>query len=104
MATPMLRARQALRVIDKFERTTAESRRATQDRVTAKAQEADFESNSRGFNNSLPEEHQNGGLEPVHASSGDRTLQRPPSHTTVDIPELATRDSATVSGIIITTS
>ena len=97
MATPMLRARQALRIIDKFERVTAESRRATQDLTTARGAETDLESNSRGLNNSLPEQARSGSLEPVQESSEDRTLQRPPSHTTVDIPDLATRDSATVS-------
>lgn len=100
MATPMLRARQALRIIDKFERVTAESRRTTHDQTTAGGAETDLESNSRGLNNSLPERSRSGSLEPVQESGGERTLERPPSHTAVDIPDLATRDSATVSSSI----
>lgn len=95
MATPMLRARQALRIIDKFERATAESRRATQD-LTAGPQVEDLDSNAQGFNNSLPEQAVTGNVGPDQDSSNPRSLQRPPSHTTVDIPELATRDSARV--------
>ena len=93
----MLRARQALRIIDRFERVTAESRRATADQGTAVGPETDLESASRGLNNPVPEQTTGAFLEPVQEGHGDRTLQRPPSHTTVDIPDLATRDSATVS-------
>ena len=99
MATPMLRARQALRIIDQFDKATAESKRATRNLSTAALAGSDLDSNSRGLNNSLPETGtgRTGSLEPVHESNGERTLQRPLSYSTVDIPELATRDSASVS-------
>lgn len=95
----MLRARQAIRIIDKFEKVTAESRRAAVLPPTAEGPESDLDSNTRGLNNSLPETGVAGSssLEPVAEIPGDRALQRPSSHTTVDIPDLATRDSATVS-------
>lgn len=95
----MLRARQALRIIDRFERATAEGRGAASGRSTAgDLREADHD--SRGLNSAVPETPTSSSLEPSQNSSGQRSLQRPPSHTTVDIPELATRDSATVSLII----
>ena len=97
MATPMLRARQALRIIDRFERVTAESRRATQENAPAGLVVEDLESNSKGFNNSLPEEAHDRDEGYSQGTSDQRSLQRPPSHTTVDIPELASRDSARVS-------
>ena len=96
MATPMLRARQALRIIDRFERVTAESRRATQDLTAAEPQVEDLDNDAQGFNNSLPEQAVTGIVGPDQDSSNPRSLQKPPSHTTVDIPELATRDSARV--------
>ena len=96
MATPMLRARQALRIIDRFERVTAESRRATQENIAAGAPGESLESDSQGFNNSLPEQASHDELEHKQGPTSQRSLQRPPSHTTVDIPELATRDSARV--------
>lgn len=92
----MLRARQALRIIDRFERVTAESRRATQERASTGLVVEDLDSNTNGFNNSLPEQgHDTAGYD--QGTSDQRSLQRPPSHTTVDIPELASRDSARVS-------
>ena len=99
MATPMLRARQAIRIIDKFDRATAESKRAALNPPTAGEPVSDLDSNTRGLDNSLPETGaaRSSSLEPVADLVGERTLQRPPSHTTVDIPELASRDSATVS-------
>ena len=95
----MLRARQAIRIIDRFDRATAESKRAALNPPTAGEPVSDLDSNSRGLNNSLPETGvaRSSSLQPVPELGGDRALQRPPSHTTVDIPELATRDSATVS-------
>ena len=95
----MLRARQAIRIIDKFEKATAETKRAAVLPPTAEGPESDLDSKARGFNNSLPETGVAGdsSLESVAEIPGDRALQRPSSHTTVDIPELATRDSATVS-------
>ena len=95
MATSMLRARQALRVIDKIERATAEGK-STQ-RSAATGAGSDLESTSRGLNNSLPEGASSNNTEPSQETAGDRNLGRPPSHTTVDIPELDTLDSATVS-------
>lgn len=97
MATPMLRARQALRIIDRFERVTAESRRATQEQASAGLVVEDLDSNSKGFNNSLPEQAHDKDEGCSQGTSDLRSLQRPPSHTTVDIPELASRDSARVS-------
>jgi len=99
MATPMLRARQALRIIDRFERVTAESRRATQERASAGLVVEDFDSNSKGFNNSLPEQADDRDAGYGQGTSDQRSLQRPPSHTTVDIPELAVKDSARVSNL-----
>lgn len=95
----MLRARQALRIIDKFERAAAESKQAALGPHTAGEPVPDQDSNSTGLNNSLPETGPatSSSLEPVQELGGERTLQRPPSHTAVDIPDLATRDSATVS-------
>ena len=95
MATSMLRARQALRIIDRFERATAESRRATQELAAAEAQGQDVDRESRGLNDSIPEETLVAHSEQDYSPNG-RTLQRPPSHTTVDIPELTSRDSAKV--------
>ena len=95
MATSMLRARQALRIIDRFERATAESRRATQELAAAEAQGQDVDRESRGLNDSIPEETLSAHADQDYSRSG-RTLQRPPSHTTVDIPELTSRDSAKV--------
>lgn len=54
----------------------------------------DLDSNTQGFNSSLPEQAQNDGHGLEQSKGSPRSLQRPPSHTTVDIPELATRDSA----------
>ncbi|DBA98929.1 TPA: hypothetical protein ACH3X1_014674 [Trebouxia sp. C0004] len=96
MATPMLRARQALRIIDRIERVTAESRRATQERASAGLVVEDLDSNSKGCNNSLPEQAQDRDAGFGQGTSDQRSLQRPPSHTTVDIPELASRDSARI--------
>lgn len=98
----MLRARQALRIIDKFERATTESKQAALGPHTEGNPVSDQDSNSTGLNNTLPETGAaaSGSLEPVQELSGERTLQRPPSHTAVDIPDLATRDSATVSSSI----
>lgn len=98
MATPMLRARQALRIIDRFERATAEGRGAAPGPSTTRELSGlDREHNVRGPNSTVQETVGSGSLEPLQGSSGQRSLQRPPSHTAVDIPELATRDSATVS-------
>ncbi|KAL3135961.1 hypothetical protein ABBQ32_007005 [Trebouxia sp. C0010 RCD-2024] len=97
MATPMLRARQALRIIDRFERATAEGRGAAPGPSTTRELSGlDREHNVRGPNSTVQETVGSGSLEPLQGSSGQRSLQRPPSHTAVDIPELATRDSATV--------
>ncbi len=100
MATPMLRARQALRIIDRFERVTAESRRATQEVAPAGLVVEDLDGDSKGFNNnSLPEQAHDRDAGYGQGTSDQRSLQRPPSHTTVDIPELAVRDSARVSNL-----
>ncbi|DBB15303.1 TPA: hypothetical protein ACH3X3_003560 [Trebouxia sp. C0006] len=97
MATPMLRARQALRIIDRFERVTAESRRATQEVAPAGLVVEDLDGDSKGFNNnSLPEHAHDRDAGYGQGTSDQRSLQRPPSHTTVDIPELAVRDSARI--------
>ncbi len=99
MGTPMLRARQALRIIDRFERVTAESRRATQEQPSAGLVVEDLDGDSKGFNSSLPEQAYDGDAGYGQGTSDQRSLQRPPSHTTVDIPELAARDSARVSNL-----
>lgn len=74
MATPMLQARAALRIIDRMDKLTKE-------RVLSSAQQSE----AAPLADSQP------------VTSGNRGLDRPPSHTTVDIPELATLDSAQVS-------
>ena len=84
-----------MRIIDRFERVTAESRRQTQDLAAAGAQDEDVDRESIGFNSTIPEEESITGSEQEYSPNG-RSLQRPPSHTTVDIPELTSRDSAKV--------
>lgn len=77
MATPMLQARAALRIIDKMDKLAKQ-------RVGNSPQQS--------------EAAPLGGNETIAAEN--RSLERPPSHTTVDIPELATLDSAKVSAAV----
>lgn len=70
MATPMLQARAALRIIDRMDKLTKE-------RLLSSVQQ----------NEAAP-------LADSEPASESRRLDRPPSHTAVDIPELATLDSA----------
>ena len=74
MATPMLQARAALRIIDRMDKLTKE-------RLVSSVQQNE----AAPLADSEP------------AASESRRLDRPPSHTAVDIPELATLDSAQVS-------
>lgn len=74
MATPMLKARAALRIIDRMDKLTKEGR------VAGPSQQSEAAPLSSSEQQVSP----------------NRELGRPPSHTAVDIPELATIDSAQV--------
>lgn len=78
MATPMLQARAALRIIDRMDKLTKQ-------RVLSSAEQSDA-APLAGSETTVAE---------------NRSLGRPPSHTTVDIPELATLDSAKVSRMFV---